>query len=255
MSFYFSFATKEEWNDLSKGVLNMDEMVKFCLERIKLADLDAVNKVEALVSIFILIAIFAIYEVIKSKTSSTEFNLDRLVVRTLVSIIISYICLVILGNGTVIIGVIVGCTISIFLYERFFNTKPLGLTNQPDPVKIKKSSTTEITKKFIQDKLRKHPNPNILDILEWYGYISINQKGKIFANNIWDSPEVMAEKFTHIPALTMREYKEAMAIMNILHMEDFKVGLSKQEALEIVTKIVEAEDEINLEGTDDEKDI
>jgi hypothetical protein len=240
----------------------MEELTKRILDRLELASISAIDKTEIVICILVIIAFFATYEVIKTKTGG-QFELEKLVVRILAAIIISYLCLALFGPGTVILDALIGLGVTFFLYAKFFNIQQPFVVN-PDPinnpVKIRKTTVTEITKKYIQDRLNKHPNPTILDILEWYGYISINQKGKIFSNNIWETPEKMAEMFIDLPALTEREYKEAIAIMNVLHMDDFKIGLSKQEALEIVTRIIASEEVIHLEeikkeGTEDEKNI
>lgn len=78
-------------------------------------------------------------------------------------------------------------------------------------------------------------NPTILEILLLYGYISQNHKDIAELNNIFDSPEEIAEKLKDMKVLTDDQLKEAHGIMNIVRRKGHLVP--REEAMDLLAKL------------------
>jgi uncharacterized membrane protein len=77
-------------------------------------------------------------------------------------------------------------------------------------------------------------NLDLSKILELYGYISQNQKYKMISSSLFETPDEQVKKLLDMPVLAEEEYKEAIAILNLIRLN--KRLVTKEEAMEYILK-------------------
>ena len=130
--------------------------------------------------------------------------------------------------------------------KRFMNTdepfQTLLNENNHDEYLTNKDKQDEKYKEEIQELFSKLPinfnyntlkNPTILEILLLYGYISQNHKDIAELNNIFDTPDEIAEHLKTMYVITDEQLKEARGIMNIVRRKGRLI--SREEAAKILS--------------------
>ena len=114
--------------------------------------------------------------------------------------------------------------------------------NNHDEYLTNKEMQDEKYKEEIQELFSKLPinfnyntlkNPTILEILLLYGYISQNHKDIAELNNIFDTPDEIAEHLKTMYVITDEQLKEARGIMNIVRRKGRLI--SREEAAKILS--------------------
>ena len=134
------------------------------------------------------------------------------------------------GPKSFLFAVIFGILVSVFImnkYVDFIKKEPYSSENIKNQQELQR----------LKRKFKGNPYFSILEVLLYYDYISPLHKEYIETENIFDSPEQMAEKLLTLPVLTERQLDEAKAIMNVIRMEG--QILTKQDALLLVAKFEE----------------
>jgi hypothetical protein len=118
----------------------------------------------------------------------------------------------------------------------------LNENNQGEYLTNEDESNDEKYKEEIQELFSKLPinfnystlnNPTILEILLLYGYISQNHKDIAELNNIFDTPDEIAEHLKTMYVITDEQLKEARGIMNIVRRKGRLI--SREEAAKILS--------------------
>ena len=87
----------------------------------------------------------------------------------------------------------------------------------------------------LKSKFKKNPHYSILEVLLYYGYISKVQKETIEAENIFKTPDEMANELLDMPILTKEQLAEARGIMNVIRIEG-KI-ITREEAIFHISKM------------------
>ena len=120
----------------------------------------------------------------------------------------------------------------------------LNGNNHNDYLTNEDNSNDEKYKEEIQELFSKLPinfnystlnNPTILEILLLYGYISQNHKDIAEMNNLFDTPDEIAEHLKTMYVITDEQLKEARGIMNIVRRKGRLI--SREEAAKILSTL------------------
>ena len=183
-----------------------------------------------ILAMFLSLLIFTILEIWEVKIQARrDFNFALFLCKFFISAVVIFLIVWLFGEATFIPALIFGIISSFYIQEKYFKF----LTEEESDDEVRHNSELSRLKK----EFRNNPHYSILEVLLYYGYISPLQKEYVETQNIFETPEEMAEKLLSLSALTSNQLKEAKAIMNIIRREG-KV-LTKQDALLLISKIEE----------------
>lgn len=176
----------------------------------------------------IIISLLTVYDVCWKR--SKNFSLLYFVSENFISAIIIILLLMIFGDSMPVFILLAAVFLSLFINEKYLKT--LFVSSFTKEEKLFDKELSRLKKEFANN-----PHYSILEVLLYYGYISDLQKEYIETENIFDTPEEMAEKLLKASVLTVNQLNEAKAIMNVIRKEG-KI-LTRQEALLYITKLTE----------------
>ena len=181
----------------------------------------------------VLLVLIALIEFAKSKV----FQYIKLFVNFILVVLIDFVFISCFQGRLMFFPYLLSPFLAVVSFNKFFgDVEEFKVKKKEKEKEEEKEKTPEEVEaeqlEKIKDAFNKCINPSIIEILFIYGYISENHKNTLEMNNIFDSPDEMAEKLLTTYVLTPEQLKEARAIMNIIRTSNKIV--SKQEALKIL---------------------
>lgn len=159
-----------------------------------------------------------------------SFNLKEVSLKVAISVAVNILVVWFVGPHSAIFALIFGILAALYLKNKYFDFVS-------DATKSAETLAKEQEQQRLKKLFKEEPYYSILEVLLYYGYISPLHKEFIESENIFNTPDEMAEKFLTMSVLTEEQLSEAKAIMNVIRREG-KI-LTRQDALLIVAKLEE----------------
>lgn len=190
----------------------------------------SINWLYLLIALLLFSAIYGSIEYVEVRVKNKrDLNPVSLVCQIFLSSAIVAIFNLILSGISIILGILVALPVTLLVKNKYFSF----LVEEQTVAKEIKEDYAELNR--LKKLFKSNPHYSILEVLLYYGYISPNQKEYVETNNIFKTPEEMAEMLLSQSVLTPDQLDEAKAIMNMVRREG-RV-LTKQEALLAVSKL------------------
>ena len=192
-------------------------------------------------SIFIAVGITAVFYlllyffrkyVMKSDVENSAGGIREYFLKFGFAFIVEFGLIWLYGSILIIPSIVLGVLTALYFRNKVFSFLDLSAGASSDL-----SSKMELNE--LKSKFKKNPHYSILEVLYYYGYISQIQKETVEAENIFKSPDEMANELLDTPILTKEQLKEAKGIMNVIRIEG-KV-ITREEAILHIAKMEHAE--------------